>query len=78
MCPQEIVILKCIDGSLDVIDSFRFLGNVISKEDGAFESKVARLRTSWKRFRVLLLLLLATKVFLSKRRGDCLMLALEL
>lgn len=62
MSNLELRSLKCLGGSLRVVDRFHYLGDVVSGGGGCSENIVAIVRIGWKKFRKLLLLL-AIKVF---------------
>ena len=51
---QEIGYLKYQQGSLEVVNSFCYLGDQINSGGGCTESIAARVRTGWKKFRELL------------------------
>ena len=59
---------KCQENTLEVVERFCYLGDLISSGGGCSESIVARVRTGWKKFRELLPLL-ATKGFSLHTKG---------
>lgn len=51
---QKIDSVKCMRGSVEVIDSFFYLRYQVRSERGCFESVVGRSRMGWENFRELL------------------------
>ena len=63
--PEKLVILE--GTQLNVVESFRYLGDEICPGGGCELATIARTRASWEMFRELLLLLTSTTISLATR-----------
>ena len=63
--PEKHVTLECIQ--LDVVESFRYLGDEICPGGGCELTTIARTRAAWGKFRELLPLLTSTTISLARR-----------
>ncbi len=54
ICAKPLEIVAIGEEFLDVVDTFCYLGDMISAGGGAEESSIARIRSGWKKFRELL------------------------
>jgi len=65
--PMEIEMILSDDFSLDCVDEFCYLGDMIGASGGARSTSIARVRRAWKKFRELLPLLVGGSRSLKKK-----------